>query len=109
MPMLDESDHGLACRDPVERICEHLVLLGGADGHADCPRRSEAVRRAYDHSLPEELLEERARVLAHLREDEVRYRRHRRLEAVLAQRMLDARAKRGVLTAPPLDLLRVVH
>src|SRR5689334_20191085 len=59
-------------RNSTERLAEELVLLGRSDRHADRPRSAEACGRPHDHALAQELLEERARVVADLGEQEVR-------------------------------------
>src|SRR5439155_19006594 len=81
------ADRGFAEHSP-QRLAEELVLLRRADRHADRACCAEPARRADDHSLAEELLEERARVLADLGEQEVRDRAGR-IEAVLPQDALE--------------------
>src|SRR5439155_7907024 len=95
--------------DPVERVGEKGVLLGGADRHTDRRRAAKAVCGADDHTLAQQLLEQRPRVLAQVAVEEVRHGRPRGLEPVLAQDSLDLHALRGVLEAAALDLLRVAE
>ncbi len=60
------------------------MLVGRADGHPDRSGGSERGERPDDHAELQQLLEERPRVLADLAVDEVRDRRARELEAVVA-------------------------
>src|SRR5262249_44104038 len=90
--------------DAVERVGEDRVLLGGPDAHADGARGAEPARRAHDHALAEQRLEERPRVGADLGEDEVADGRADRLEALRAERLLDRRTVRDVLGPPPCQL-----
>src|SRR4029077_12187965 len=91
-----------------ESVAEELVLLGRANGDADGPRGAEASRRADDHTFAEELLEERARVLADFGEEEVRDRR-RRLETVLTHDPLELDEALRVDGAAPRELVRRVE
>src|SRR3954452_18974165 len=58
--------------DFTERLAEELVLRRCSNGDADRARCAESPGGADDHPLAEELLEERPRILADLREQEVR-------------------------------------
>src|SRR5207237_3734849 len=93
----------------VEGLGEEAVLILGADGHPDRARRAEPVRRPDDHSFAQQPLEERPRVLADLREEEVADCRPGRFEPVLAQNLVEAGAALGVQGAPARELIRRVE
>src|SRR5512132_3202223 len=82
----------------LERRSEERVLLLGPDGDADRAGSTEGAERTDDHALSQQGLEHRARVLAHLDEDEVGHRRSCDLET-------ERRAGIGQLSTAGLRLL----
>jgi hypothetical protein len=75
--------------DPPERLREQFVLLVGAGGHADRPRRAEAGQLADDDALPQQRLGQAGAVAVRdVRVDEVRLG-GLGIEAGIAQRALE--------------------
>src|SRR6266511_2173402 len=73
----------------MQRVAEEVVFLRRPDCDADCARSTEAARRAHDHALAEQLLEERSRVLPDLGEQEVADCWAGRVEVVVAHDPLE--------------------
>src|SRR2546430_4166250 len=86
-------------RKAVKRVGEEGVLLGGAYRHPDRVRSAEAVRRADDGAVAEEVVEQWARVVADVGVEEIRHSRAGRLEPVLLENSLYLGALCGVLEA----------
>src|SRR6266511_3011542 len=90
---------------PCERFRQECVLVRHTHSDADRVRRAEARERPHDHSLAQQCVEERLRVVADLEVQEVAYRRTDDVVAGVAQKSLQLGAAARVYLTPARKLV----